>query len=157
MIKSLNIGELIYEQLTSNTDLSAIVGNKVYPLVANLKRDSQSNSTLSDFSQSNSTLSDLMPFIIYQRDSLSGDACKDGTYEDDVTFSIKVVTSKYLDGISIAALVRGIFEGSSFTYNDTTTNCSFTTGCIYLTNAYEEYNDNYSAFVQTLRFNTKIS
>lgn len=145
MIKSLNIGELIYEQLTSNTDLSAIVGNKVYPLVANLKNDSTV------------TASDLMPFIIYQRDSLSGDACKDGTYEDDVTFSIKVVTSKYSDSISIAALVRGIFEGSSFTYNNTTTNCSFTTGCIYLTNAYEEYNDNYSAFVQTLRFNTKIS
>lgn len=145
MIKSLNIGELIYEQLTSNTDLSAIVGNKVYPLVANLKNDSTV------------TASDLMPFIIYQRDSLSGDACKDGTYEDDVTFSIKVVTSKYSDSISIAALVRGIFEGSSFTYNNTTTNCSFTTGCIYLTNAFEEYNDNYSAFVQTLRFNTKIS
>lgn len=145
MIKSLNIGEFIYEQLTSNTDLSAIVGNKVYPLVANLKNDSTV------------TASDLMPFIIYQRDSLSGDACKDGTYEDDVTFSIKVVTSKYSDSISIAALVRGIFEGRSFTYNNTTTNCSFTTGCIYLTNAYEEYNDNYSAFVQTLRFNTKIS
>lgn len=147
MIKSLNIGELIYEQLTSNQALVALVGNKVYPLVANLKRDSQSNSTLSD----------LMPFIIYQRDSLSGDACKDGTYEDDVTFSIKVFASKYLDSVSIAALVRGIFEGSSFTYNNTTTNCSFTTGCIYLENAFEDYNDNYSAFVQTLRFNTKIS
>lgn len=145
MIKSLNIGELIYEQLTSNQALAALVGSKVYPLVANLKNDSTV------------TASDLMPFIIYQRDSLSGDACKDGTYEDDVTFSIKVVTSKYSDSISIAALVRGIFEGSSFTYNNTTTNCSFTTGCIYLTNAYEEYNDNYSAFVQTLRFNTKIS
>lgn len=147
MIKSLNIGELIYEQLTSNQALAALVGNKVYPLVANLKRDSQNNSTLSD----------LMPFIIYQRDNLSGDACKDGTYEDDVTFSIKVFASKYLDSVSIAALVRGIFEGSSFTYNNTTTNCSFTTGCIYLENAFEDYNDNYSAFVQTLRFNTKIS
>lgn len=138
MLNSLNIGELIYNTLINNDDLAALVGTKVYPLVANTKKDS----TL--------TASDLMPFIIYQRDGLSGNGCKDGYYEDSIEFSIRIVTAKYLDGISIANIVRGIFEGSSITYNN------IKTDIIHLSNAFEEYNDNYSAFVQTLRFNTKI-
>lgn len=139
MLNSLNIGELIYNTLSNNEDITELVGNKIYPLIANAKKDSST------------TASDLMPFIIYQRENLNSNGCKDGYYEDAIDFSIRIVTAKYLDGITIANIVRGIFEGSSITYNN------IKTDIITLTNAFEDYNDNYSAFVQTLRFNTKIS
>lgn len=139
MIDSLNIGQVIYYFLHSDSNINTLVSDKIYPLVANLKNDTTQS------------LSDLLPFIIYSRDGLSTNGCKDGFYQNNVDFSIKVITKTYSQGITIANYVRSIFEGKTLTYNNITISDTI------LTNAFEEYNDNYSAFVQTIRFNTKIS
>lgn len=137
MIDSLNIGQVIYNKLSTSNEINEILNNKIYPIVA-IKR-------------SNEDIGSLLPFIIYSRDGLIPRSTKDGIYEDTVQFTIKIVTSNYTQGIDITTLVRNIFEGRKIIYDNITISDTV------LTNAYEEYNDNYSAYVQSLRFTTKIS
>jgi len=72
MIDTLNIGKYIYSVLKF-TDV------EVYPLVAD--NDAK------------------FPFIVYKRIGMATSGCKDGYYEDEVTFEIAIVTDTYFRGV----------------------------------------------------------
>lgn len=90
MVNSILIGKTIYKLLSDSETLSGYVGNKIFPLVA----DNNIN----------------YPFIVYFRDDINSISCKDGYYEDEVSFTIAVICDKYLESLEIANTVRKIFE-----------------------------------------------
>ena len=124
MINTLNIGKYIYNTLTQSEDITC----KVYPLVAD--NDAK------------------YPFIIYKRVNLLSDVCKDGTYEDDVTVEVVVVTDKYSVGVEIANKVRELLEIQHIRYDDMEINDT------KLVLATEEYNNGY---VQRMQYQMKIN
>lgn len=126
MVNSILIGKTIYKLLTDSDELKKYVDNKIYPLIAD---DGVT-----------------FPFIIYYRTSIRNTVCKDGYYEDEVSFSIIAVSNSYIQSLVIANIIRSIFEKKKLT--DTIYNCT-------VEDIDEDYRDN--AYVQQLDFNCKIS
>lgn len=125
MIKSLEINKLLYDRLKSIPEL----GNRLFPIVAE-------NGT-------------NYPFLVYSRDSLYSSICKDGLYEDSVSFTINIVADTYAVGISIAQRVREIIQVSVLSNTDIKlTN-------IQLSGASESYDTD--SYVQTLQFTATIN
>lgn len=125
MINSIKINQVLYNQLKNITAL----GGRLYPIIAENGAD--------------------YPFLIYKRDSITSQICKDGLYEDLVSFTIKVVTKSYAEGIEIAQNVRTILQREKIIGDD------MTLYDVRLTNMTESYE--YDAYIQNLNFNTKIS
>lgn len=125
MVNSILIGKLIYKLLHNDTNITNYVGKQIYPLVAEFDTK--------------------FPFITYTRDSVNSISCKDGYYEDNVTFSINIVSSNYLESLEIANIVRQIFEKNKIISDD------ITLFNVTLSSINEEYNND--AYVQTLTFN----
>lgn len=126
MVNSILIGKTIYKLLTESDELKKYVGNKIYPLVAD-----------NDVS---------FPFIIYYRTNIRNLVDKDGYYEDEVSFSVIVVSNKYLESLEIANIVRGIFEKKKLTediYNCTVEDID------------EDFREN--AYIQQIYFNCKMN
>lgn len=126
MVNSILIGKTIYKLLTDSDELKNYVGNKIYPLIAD---DGVT-----------------FPFIIYYRTSIRNTVCKDGYYEDEVSFSIIAVSNSYIQSLEIANIIRSIFEKEKLT--DNIYNCA-------VEDIDEDYRDN--AYVQQLDFNCKIT
>ena len=126
MVNSILIGKTIYKLLTDSDELKDYVGNKIYPLIAD---DGVT-----------------FPFIIYYRTSIRNTVCKDGYYEDEVSFSIIAVSNSYIQSLEIANIIRSIFEKKKL--SDTIYNCT-------VEDIDEDYRDN--AYVQQLDFNCKIT
>lgn len=126
MIDSVLIGKVIYKLLSSNDQLKQYVNKKIYPLIAD-----------NDVTY---------PFIIFYRTSITNNHCKDGYYEDEVSFSVMVVSNKYMESLEIANIVRSIFEKKRLT--DEITDC-------ILQDVDEDYRDN--AYIQQLYFQCKIT
>ncbi len=124
MINTLNLGKYIYNSLTNSKTITC----KVYPLVA----DNNAK----------------FPFIIYKRVNLFSSECKDGTYQDNVTMEIDVITDTYTEGIDIANKVRDILQKQYVNYQDMEINDAS------ITMASEEYN---SGYIQRMQFNFKIN
>ena len=83
-MKNFKIGKEIKSLLLNNSDLTDLIGNKVFPLVANVGTQ--------------------FPFIVYRRTSYQSASNKD--LEDEIVFiEITVVTTKYEDSVNIADLV----------------------------------------------------
>ena len=125
MVNSILIGKLIYKLLHNDNNITNYVGTQIYPLVAEFDTK--------------------FPFITYTRDSVNSISCKDGYYEDNVTFSINIVSSNYLESLEIANIVRQIFEKNKIINDD------ITLFNVTLSSINEEYNND--AYVQTLTFN----
>ena len=126
MVNSILIGKTIYKLLTDSDELKDYVGNKIYPLIAD---DGVT-----------------FPFIIYYRTSIRNTVCKDGYYEDEVSFSIIAVSNSYIQSLEIANIIRSIFEKKKL--SDTIYNCT-------VEDIDEDYRDN--AYIQQLDFNCKIT
>ena len=122
MIDSLNIGKYIYSVL-KETDV------EVYPLVAD--NDAK------------------FPFIVYKRNNLVSNGCKDGYYEDVVSYEVVIVTDTYYKGIEIANQVKALLERQSATYQDMDISDTI------ITMASEEYSNN--AFMQKIQFDSTIN
>lgn len=98
MVNSILIGKTIYKLLSESEELKEFVGDKIYPLIASDENVS-------------------FPFITFYRTDITSNGCKDGYYEDDVSFTICVVSNKYFETLEIANLVRSIFEKKRLTEN----------------------------------------
>ena len=91
MGKSLLIGKLIYSALTTDTNISAAVGTRVFPIVA--ENDTQ------------------FPFIVYSRtNAYPQTGTKDGYDGDFISFQISILSDTYMQGCEIADKVRDLFE-----------------------------------------------
>lgn len=126
MVNSILIGKTIYKLLNSSEELKQYVGEKIFPLVAD-----------NDVT---------FPFIVYFRDGIFSNGCKDGYYEDTVNFSIVTVSNSYIESIEIANIIRKIFEKRRLTEE-----ISY---CV-LDNIDEDFIEN--SYVQSLRFSCKMN
>lgn len=126
MVDSILIGKTIFKLLSNSAELKKYVDNKIYPLIAD---DGVT-----------------YPFIIYYRTSIRNIVCKDGYYEDEVGFSILVVSNSYIESLEIANIVRSIFEKNKLT--DTIYNCK-------VEDIDEDYNNN--AYIQEIDFTCKVT
>lgn len=129
MTNSILINKYVYQRLSNSTKLKEILGSKIYPLVAE-------NTT-------------TYPFITYFRDGiLPINFTKDGYCQDEVYFTINVVSNNYTQTLEIAHHVRYIIEHWKVEENDCT---------IYdirLSSIDENFVED--AYVQTMQFTCKV-
>ena len=89
---SLKVGNAICEILTTDDELKSVIGNKVFPLVAN-------QDTLS-------------PFIVYKRSSTMPTSTKDRfIISYDSTIEILAVSDDYDEAVDIAYLIDNALKG----------------------------------------------
>lgn len=91
----------------------------------------------------------LKPFIIYERDGLTIDRCKDGSYQGNFSFSVKIVSDGYYEGLGYAQSV----VDSVLKMNSTVEGLNYSD--ITLSSATEEYSDD--SYIQSLSFNIEIN
>lgn len=91
MTHGIKIGKSIYSILSTDTDVTAIVGNRIAPLV-------QENGV-------------NFPFIVYTREEMRpSTSTKDGYVGDLVTFRIDSVSNSYNQAIDLADAIRHCLE-----------------------------------------------
>lgn len=129
MTNSVFINRVIYERLTGSPFISQMCPNKVFPLVA------EQTTTF--------------PFIVYWRDNVVSESCKDGMHEDTVTFTVVAVTDNYPLSLEIANDIRMNLESMKIVARDMViTNCK-------VTGIEESFQEN--AYVQTLSFECTVN
>jgi hypothetical protein len=90
MSTGISILKTIHTLLSSNTELTTILSDKIFPLVAN------SDTTF--------------PFITYKKQSVNIEYCKDGAVSDVFNVEIIVASKTYNESVKIAELVRKSME-----------------------------------------------
>lgn len=129
MTNSILINKVIYERLTASPYISEVCPNKVFPLVA------EQTTTF--------------PFIVYWRDNVVSDSCKDGMHEDEVTFTVVAVTDNYPLSLELANAIRESLETMRLVSRGMLiTNCK-------VTGVEESFQEN--AYVQTLTFGCTVN
>ena len=114
----------VYQLLINDTILNKLVEKKIYPLIAEE--------------------SVTYPFIIFTKESISGNYTKDLLVNDSVTISIAVAAANYFQTVEIAERVRQILENyqDDYFYN------------ILLESVTEDFVED--TYIQQLQFTTKI-
>lgn len=126
MTNSILINKYIYSKLSNSNELKKYVDYKIYPLVAE-------NTT-------------TFPFVTYYRDNISPISfTKDGYCQDEVYFTINVVSDHYTQTLEIANIIRKLMEG--LRGDDNIYDC-------HMTNIDENFVEN--SYVQTLQFQCKF-
>lgn len=129
MTNSLMIGKVIYQKLSESTKLTELLGNSIYPIIAD--NDAK------------------FPFIVYKRISIISIGTKDGFGEDEVTYEVTVVSDKYPASIEIANEVRKVLEKQKIQTDLMTLYNNKINGVT------EEYDSN--VYIQRLTFNCRIN
>lgn len=122
---AISVNKHIYQLLSSDSGLTSMVDNKIYPLVAEE--------------------SVTYPFVIFTKESVSGNYSKDFLVNDTVTISVVVAASNYFQTVNIAERIRAILENYRDGY--------FLS--ILLDNVTEEFIED--AYIQQLQFSAKIN
>lgn len=132
MTNSILLGKAIFKLLSESRELQEVKidPKKIMPLIAD-----------NDIS---------FPFITYSRDSIyPSSLTKDGIHEDTCTFSIFIVSQKYIESLEIANICRGIFEKRKLESE------GLILEYVQLSSVTEEYQDN--SYVQNLSFQCKVT
>lgn len=130
MTNSILIGKVIYSKLSENQTIQEVIADRIYPVIAEQTTN--------------------YPFIIYYRNSVVNTIFnKDGSVEDNVDFTVTVVSTKYNESADLANEIRKIFEKREIPNN-----------VIRITNSRligidESYEDN--AYVQSLTFSCTVN
>lgn len=90
MTTGLSVLESVYTLLKKNTDLTNKIQDRMFPLIA---KENTKN-----------------PFIVYQRESLEVNYCKDGIGNENTTVSINIVCDTYTESVELAEIVRKSLE-----------------------------------------------
>lgn len=106
---AISVNKHIYSLLSNDNLLKEMVGEKIYPLVAEE--------------------SVTYPFVIFTKETINGNYTKDLLIFDTATISVAIAANNYFETVSIAERVRAILENhrDSYFYN------------IQLENVTEEY------------------
>ena len=115
----------IYQLLINDEDLNKLVDRKIYPLVAEE--------------------SVTYPFIIFTKESASGNYTKDLLLYDTVSISVAVAAVNYFQTVQIAERVRQILENhrDGYFYN------------ILLDNVTDDFIED--TYIQQMQFSAKIN
>lgn len=130
MIHSLKIGKLINSILRSSAELTSMTGeNKVFPIVAPNETE--------------------FPFVVYQRTNVTGNRLtKDGIGEDNVMFTIYVLSNSYFESVDIADEVRKTIE-KRYIAND-----EIYMADTYMTGTTESYES--ATYIQQMQFTARV-
>jgi hypothetical protein len=90
MATGISILKSIHTLLSNSSELTAIVDNKMFPLIAN------SDTTF--------------PFVVYRKSSNNIEYCKDGNVSDNFSIEILIVSKTYNESVEIAEVVRQVLE-----------------------------------------------
>lgn len=90
MTTAISINKYIYSILSKDEKLKEMVGNKIYPLIAEE--------------------STTFPFIIFKRNNIVTEYCKDGKVIDNAEFSIAIAAKNYNQTVDIAERCRELLE-----------------------------------------------
>lgn len=130
MINSILIGKVIYNKLSENQTIQEVIADRIYPVIAEQTTN--------------------YPFIIYYRNSVVNTIFnKDGSVEDNVEFTVTVVSTKYNESADLANEIRKIFEKREILNNVIRITNSRLNGIA------ESYEDN--AYVQSLTFSCTVN
>ena len=125
---AIQIGKVINALLNADTNLSEMIGNRVFPIVS--KEGTQ------------------YPFVVYRRNSVTPTYCKDGLASETASVDIVIASNTYTNSIEVADRVRAAIDKRACVFQDTTvTNIEMTT-------AEEDFVDD--TYIQTLNFNFTI-
>lgn len=124
MTTAISVNKYIYQILSSDSELKSLVKEKIYPLIAEE--------------------STTFPFIIFKRNNIVTEYCKDGVVNDSVDVSIAIAAKNYNQTIAIAERIRELLELKRNEYFKS----------IHLTSVAEDYVDD--AFIQELNFNAIV-
>lgn len=120
----LSIGKVVYNILSSDNNLKKIIGDKIYPLIADEGT--------------------TFPFVIYSRIGIDQQSSKDST-DDEIRVLVQVAANNYQQSVEIAELIRSILEHWTGTVNN------LYIEDIILEDASEDWLDD--SFIQNLNFN----
>lgn len=95
---NLQIGKVINSLLSGNADLVTIVGDKIYPLIAETET--------------------TYPFIIYKRTEVKPEYTKDYHTQDRLTVEVVAASSTYAESVEMADLIRDSIDNKVGTYNE---------------------------------------
>lgn len=130
MTNSILIGKVIYNKLSENQTIQEVIADRIYPVIAEQTTN--------------------YPFIIYYRNSVVNTIFnKDGSVEDNVEFTVTVVSTKYNESADLANEIRKIFEKREILNNVIRITNSRLNGIA------ESYEDN--AYVQSLTFSCTVN
>ena len=121
METGLSVNKHIFQILSKDEALAKMVGNNIYPLVAEEEVK--------------------LPFITFTKSSVVPSYYKVGVADDKVSFTVNIVANDYVTTVNIAERIRQLLEGRTSSYFKR----------IELSNCYENYsNDNYVQNLQFL-------
>lgn len=124
-----DIGNRIRAILLADTDISAMVGQHIYPIVAPENTDGD--------------------FIVYRRESYSKSGTKMGVVEDDCTVAVTAISDSYDDSVALASAIDNALYG---THTDTSGGETVRFECT-LEDSTETFDDN--KYIQTLLIKIK--
>ena len=130
MDNSLKIGQYILEVLNDNEDLMALLGeNKIWPIVA--RQDT------------------LLPYITYTRDCSNIQYTKVTGHDNTVSFTYRVFSEDYDEGLNIVNLLRNILERRTINFPN-----EIIINDIKVQSVYESFSDD--VFCQTITFSAMV-
>ena len=133
MTDSLLINEFIYDRINSSEEVQDYIDGRLWPIVAPWTRPEDVH----------------YPFIVYTRNSVNVSSITKDCYPvDSVQFQIDIISSKYNESVSLANIIRGLFDGRYFETE------KMAIGEIKMTAAKESFND--ESFIQTLTFTADV-
>ena len=95
---SLSISEHIRKRLSECPELTAKVGNRMFPIAVNAET--------------------RFPFIVYERIAVIPNSTKDGDDGDTVTENVYVFSESYSESVQIAEIVRKALDHSKGDYGN---------------------------------------
>lgn len=126
----IQIGKAVYQILSNDTKVKEMVGNNIYPLIANQGT--------------------TYPFIIYRRTGIEPVASKDRFICSEVTsVDVIIASDRYDESIELAELVKDALSGKNGIYSD------IKVIDINMISADEDYIED--TFIQNLTFNIKTN
>lgn len=126
----IQIGKAVYQILSNDTKVTEMVGNKIYPLIANQGT--------------------TYPFIIYRRTGIEPVTSKDRFICSEVTsVDVIIASDRYDESIEVAELVKDALSGKSGIYS------GIKVIDINMISADEDYIED--TFIQNLTFNIKTN
>lgn len=126
----IQIGKAVYQILSNDTKVKEMVGNNIYPLVANQGT--------------------TYPFIIYRRTGIEPVTSKDRFICSEVTsVDVIIASDRYDESIEVAELVKDALSGKNGIYSD------IKVIDINMISADEDYIED--TFIQNLTFNIKTN
>lgn len=109
MDNSILVGKYIYKSLVNDSRIQEVIsGDKIFPLAPRIQYNEQTGKE-EDIT---------FPFCVYAREALTPIYTKDMLTDNEVIFSVVVLSDDYLESLELANLVRNNLECKTYKDDD---------------------------------------